>query len=225
MTATATSTAQDNEVSSGHTSGTSGTSISYDNADHNTAATSTLAQTCGGAETLTQSFSGSTGSLNADGQVTEDSEAYSGSCSGQTGYERNYTYGPNGWVIYQGSVVQGANPYNILYNPGSVATEISSHDSSGYFDTYDQTFNSTAAVTTQTPVSGSHGVSSDLRLRHSRSFVELDERYERDGLLLRLDRPDDGPHQLHGHGRLSVHRRRARSRLGGSARLGNAGQH
>ena len=153
-------TAQDNDVSSGHTSGTSSTAFSYDNADFNTAATSTLAE-CGGSETLTQSFSGSSGSRNADGQVSEDSEAYTGSCSGMPSYERNYSYDLDGRVVYQGSVAQGSSADNFTYDAAGFPTEISSHDSAGNFDTYTQVANSTEGVTSQTPVSGSGGSTTD----------------------------------------------------------------
>ena len=153
-------TAQDNNVSSGHTSGTSSTAFSYDNADLNTAATSTLTE-CGGSETLTQSFSGSSGSRNADGQVSEDSEAYTGSCSGMPSYERNYSYDLDGRVVYQGSVAQGSSADNFTYDAAGFPTEISSHDSAGNFDTYTQVANSTEGVTSQTPVSGSGGSTTD----------------------------------------------------------------
>ena len=46
-------TAQDNEVSSSYPNGTSGTTYAYDGADLNATATSSLAQTCGGQESLT----------------------------------------------------------------------------------------------------------------------------------------------------------------------------
>ena len=77
-----------------------------------------LAQTCGGQESLTQSFSGSGGSRNADGEVTEDTETYGGSCSGQASYERNYSYDLAGQVIYQGSVAQGPRREQLLLRPG-----------------------------------------------------------------------------------------------------------
>ena len=47
-------TSQANAVSTSHPSGTSATTFGYDNADLNTQAASTLTQTCGGSETLTQ---------------------------------------------------------------------------------------------------------------------------------------------------------------------------
>jgi RHS repeat-associated protein len=154
-------TSQDNEVSGSNPNGTSGTGYSYDNADYNTAATSSLAQSCGGAETLAQSFSGSTGSRDADGQVTEDSEAYTGSCTGQVSLERNYSYDLAGRVVYQGSVAQGSSGNNFAYSAAGFPTEISSHVSSwGNFDTYGQTHNSSEAVTGQTLIAGSGGANS-----------------------------------------------------------------
>ena len=143
-------TAQDNEVSSSYPNGTSGTTYAYDGADLNATATSSLAQTCGGQESLTQSFAGSGGSRNADGEVTEDSETYTGSCSDQGPYERNYSYDLAGQVIYQGSAAQGSSANNFAYSAAGVPTTISSHVSSGgNFDTYNQTPNSAEAVATQ----------------------------------------------------------------------------
>ncbi len=76
-------TAQNNAVSTANPNGTSSTTSAYDAADLNTTDTSTLNQTCGGTETLAESFSGTTGSRNPDGQVSEDSSSYNGSCSGR----------------------------------------------------------------------------------------------------------------------------------------------
>ena len=149
-------TAQDNEVSGSYPNGTSGTTFAYDGADLNTAATSSLTQ-CGGSETLTQSFSGSGGPRDADGQVTEDSESYSGSCSGLPSYERNYSYDLDGRVVYQGSVAEGSSANNFSYSAAGFPTEISSHDAQGNFDTYTQVPNPNEAVTSQTPISGSKG--------------------------------------------------------------------
>jgi len=154
-------TAQDNEVSSSYPNGTSGTTYAYDGADLNTTATSTLAQTCGGQESLTQSFAGSGGSRNADGEVTEDSETYTGSCSHQGSYERNYSYDLAGQVVFQGSVAQGSSANNFAYSPAGDPTEISSDASSGgSFDTYSQTYNTAEELTAQTPIPGSGGASS-----------------------------------------------------------------
>ena len=154
-------TAQDNEVSSASPNGTSGTTYAYDGADLNATATSSLASS----GDLAQSFAGSGGSRNADGEVTEDTETYTNSCSGQGSYERNYSYDLAGRVVYQGSVAQGSNANNFAYgttqHPTVVPTEISSHVSSGgNFDTYSQTYNSAEAVTAQTLIAGSGGVNS-----------------------------------------------------------------
>jgi RHS repeat-associated protein len=153
-------TTQDNDVSGANPNGTSGTTFSYDNADENTAAVT--AEVCSGSlGTLTQSFSGSGGSRNADGQVTEDSEVYGGSCESQPSYERNYSYDLAGQVIYQGSVAQGSSGDNFSYDPAGNPTEISGHDGSGNFDTYDQAFDDVGQVTGQTPVAGSAGSATD----------------------------------------------------------------
>jgi len=153
-------TAQDNNVSTTNPSGTSSTGFSYDPADLNTGTTSTLAQTCGGNETFTQSFAGAGGSRNPDGQLTQYQTSYSGSCSGQTGTQRNYTYDIAGRVVYQGSTTQGANANNFAYDPSGDVTTISSHDTSGNFDTYTQTFDNAGETLGQTPISGSHGSAS-----------------------------------------------------------------
>jgi RHS repeat-associated protein len=153
-------TAQANAVSPTVPGGTSSTSASYDAADNNTQSTSTLAQTCGGNETLTQSFSGTGGSLNPDNQVTADSEAYAGSCSGQGSYHRYYSYDPVGRVTYQGSTAQGASPNGFAYDPAGDPTTISSHDASSNFDTFTQGFDSAGQLSSQTPVAGSNGSSS-----------------------------------------------------------------
>ena len=124
-------TSQDNVVSTSNPSGTSSTSFAFDPADQNSSATSTLAQTCGGAETLTQSFSGTGGSRNADGQLTQNSNSYSGSCSAQTSNQRSYSYDAAGRVVYQGTSAQGASANNFGYDASGDPTTISSHDSGG----------------------------------------------------------------------------------------------
>ena len=153
-------TGQDNDVSTGEPDGTSSTTWAYDDAGYNTAATSALAQTCGGDETLTQSFSGTTGSRNPDGQVTSDEESYSGSCSGQGSYQRAYSYDPAGRVVYQGSSAQGSAPNSFAYDASGDPTTLSAHDSAGNLDTYTQSFDAAGEVTSQTPVTGSAGSAS-----------------------------------------------------------------
>jgi len=154
-------TAQDNAVSTSYPTGTSSTALSYDAADQNTQGVSTLTQTCSGnIETLTQSFSGSTGSRNPDGQVTQDKESYTNSCSSQSSYQRNYSYDVAGRVVYQGTAAQGANANNEAYDPSGDPTTISSHDTSNNFDTYTQVFDAAGEIQSQTPISGSHGVTS-----------------------------------------------------------------
>jgi RHS repeat-associated protein len=148
-------TAQDN-AAAGTT--TSSTAFSYDDADLNTSAVST--DTCGSADTLTQSFSGSTGSRNADGQVTQDEETYGSTCTGYANHERNYSYDIAGRVVYQAASTQGANPNRFSYDASGDLTEISSHDPSLSFDSYTQAFDAAGEVTGQTPISGSGGVAS-----------------------------------------------------------------
>lgn len=154
-------TAQDDVVNSANPSGTSSTTFSYDAADNNTSASSTAGQVCSSSdETLVQSFSGSTGSRNADGQLTSASDYYEGSCSEQVPYDVNYSYDPAGRVVYQGETAQGSNPNNFAYDAAGDPMTISSHDQEGNFDTYTQTFDPSGEVTAQTPVSGSGGSSS-----------------------------------------------------------------
>jgi RHS repeat-associated protein len=134
------------------------TTLDYDAADDPTEAQTSEA--CGdGSGTLTQDFSPDASPLNADGQVTEDEETDAGDCSG-TSYERNYSYDLDGRVVYQGSVAQGESAANFSYDAASDPSEISSHDSSDNFDTYDQDFDDAGEVTSQTPVEGSDGSSS-----------------------------------------------------------------
>ncbi len=149
-------TSQDNSVIL-NPSETSSTTYSYDNADESTQATSSIL--CGGtAGSLIQSFSGTGGSRNADGQVTKDSESYTGSCAGPGSYQRDYSYDQAGRVVYQGTVAQGASPNNVAYDSSGDPTTISSHDGSGNFDTYTQAFDSAGEIQSQTPISGSQGV-------------------------------------------------------------------
>jgi RHS repeat-associated protein len=153
-------TSQDNDVSGSYPDGTSSTSLTYNAADLNTGASSSI--NCGGADgTLAQSFSASTGSgsENPDGLLTEAYDGYSGVCSGSS-IERNYSYDDNSDVVYQGTTAQGSNPNNSAFDASGDPTTISSHDSSGNFDTYTQTFDAAGEVTGQSPVSGSDGVSS-----------------------------------------------------------------
>ena len=153
-------TGQANDVSTSIPSGTSSSAFSYDGADENTGAVSTLAQTCGGNETLTQSFSPSGSPRNPDGQLSEYTAGYTSSCSGQGSIQRNYSYDLAGRVVYQGRTAQGANPNTFAYDAAGDPTTISSHDAGGSFDTYTQTYDSAGEVTGQTPVSGSGGVAS-----------------------------------------------------------------
>lgn len=109
------------------------------------------------------SISGATlsnGSRNPDGQITEDYDAYSDSCSNTVNVERNYSYDTAGRVEYQGTTAQGGSASNFAYDASGNLTTISSHDSVGNFDTYTQTFDNAGETLSQTPISGSHGSSS-----------------------------------------------------------------
>ena len=140
--------------------GGSAFAAAYDAAGLETSATSTLNQSCGGPETLTQGFSGTAGSRNASGQVTQFSDTYTGSCSSQADSSRYYSYDASGRVTYQGTTAQGSNPATFAYDASSDPTTISSHDASGNFDTYTQSFDAAGEVTAQSPVVGSQGQSS-----------------------------------------------------------------
>jgi YD repeat-containing protein len=152
-------TGQDNNVNGTYPDGTSSTTWYYDDADNTASAASSYACT-GGTETLSQSFSGTGGSINPDDQLTQYSTSYAGACSAGTAYQRNYGYDLAGRVVYQGSAAQGSNANNFAYDAAEDPTKISSHDSSGNFDTYSQVFDGDGEVTAQSPISGSHGVSS-----------------------------------------------------------------
>jgi RHS repeat-associated protein len=153
-------TGQDNNVSGTNPNGTSNTAWAYDNADQTTQAASTLAQGCGGTVTLTQAFSGATGSVNPDGQLTQSLASYTGSCSNPASVQRDYSYDPAGRVTYQGSAAQGASASNYGYDPSGDPTTISNDDSSYTLDTYTQTFDNAGEDTGQTPIAGSGGSSS-----------------------------------------------------------------
>jgi RHS repeat-associated protein len=152
-------TAQDNNVNGTYPDGTSSTTWSYDAADNAAGGASSYACT-GGTETLSQSFSGSGGSINPDGQLTQYSTSYSGSCTAGTAYQRDYSYDLAGRVVYQGASSQGSNPNNFAYDPAGDPTTISSHDSSGNFDTYTGSYDNDGELTNQGPVSGSNGTTS-----------------------------------------------------------------
>jgi RHS repeat-associated protein len=153
-------TGQNNNVSTANPTGTSSSSWTYDTADEPSNAATTMTQTCGGTETLSQAFSGTGGSRNADGQLTAYATGYTNSCSSQTGQSRNYSYDPAGRLIYQGSTVQGSNANNFAYDPAGDPTKISQHDASANFNTYTQSFDNAGELTAQTPISGSGGTSS-----------------------------------------------------------------
>ena len=152
-------TSQASVVSTANPSGTSSTAFSFDNANWNTQATSTL--NCSGTNgTLTQSIPSTSPGRNANGQVTQDTQSYVGSCAGPSANQRNYSYDQAGRVVYQGTTAQGASPNKMIYDASGDPTQISSHDSSGSFNSYTQAFDSAGQTTSQTPISGSGGNSS-----------------------------------------------------------------
>ena len=153
-------TNQANHVSTSNPNGTSSTASTYDNADLPTAATTSINQTCGGSENVTQSFSGSTGSRNPDGQLTAETTSYSATCSGQTTSTLDYSYDTAGQVTYQGTTTQGSSANNFGYDASGDPTTLSAH-SGASLDTYTQTFDAAGEVTSQTPIAGSGGSTTD----------------------------------------------------------------
>jgi RHS repeat-associated protein len=153
-------TSQDNDVSTSSPSGTSGTAFYYDYADENTSAVSSdLCVTS--ADTLTQSFSGSSGSHNADGQLTEYDATNATYCAGYANHERNYSYDEDGRVVFQGAVAQGSSANTFSYDASGDPTEVSEHATSGgTFDNFSQSFDAAGEITAQSPESGSGGSSS-----------------------------------------------------------------
>ena len=154
-------TNQANDVSTSNPGGTSSTAQTYDAADNATSAVSSIKQTCGSSETLTQSFSGSTGSRNPDGQLTSSTNSYSATCSGQSTSTADYSYDAAGRVTYQGTTAQGSSPATFAYDASGDPTTLTSHASAGgSTDSYTQAFDNAGEVTSQTPVSGSGGSTS-----------------------------------------------------------------
>ena len=158
-------TGQDNDVSTSNPTGTSNTMWSYDNADENTGAATTMNQSCGGPETLNHVFNTpGVGSRNADGQLTAFTFSYSGSCSSQTGLARSYSYDKAGRLTYAGSTAasQGTHPNNYGYDPAGDLTMLLGRDPSGTRGTFIQTFDNAGEVTGQAPISGSAGATSSF---------------------------------------------------------------
>ena len=152
-------TSQDNDVSAADLNGTSSTTFTYDKADENTQAIT--AEMCSGSPgTLTQSFSGSGGSRNTDGEVTEDSEVYGGACEASPPMSATT---PTTWQVRSSTRAlwpKDPLPTTSPTTPQATRPRYLSHDSSGNFDTYDQSFDSAGEVTGQTPVAGSSGSAS-----------------------------------------------------------------
>jgi len=127
------------------------TTFGFDSADRPTGTSSTYEQSCGGTVTLAQSYSGSTGSLNPDGQLTTETDsAPSTSCSAAIAYSRGYSYDQAGRLVYQGSGPQGANPNNIAYDPAGNPTTLYSENSSGTYASTSQSFNGAEQLSSQT---------------------------------------------------------------------------
>ena len=153
-------TGQTNGDTGSDPSGTSSTQFTYDAANENSSATSTIAQSCSSSpETLVQSFSGAGGARNPDGQLTADSQSYAGSCSSAPSYQRDYSYDAAGRLVYEGTTPQVTGqttlPDDYAYDPAGNLTEISNFDTSGGFDTYTNNLDQNGMLVSQTPASGS----------------------------------------------------------------------
>jgi RHS repeat-associated protein len=153
-------TAQNNAVTDTNTSGTSSTAFSYDSADEPTSATSSV--TCGtGSGSLTQSFLGSAGSRNPDGQLTEETDSFGGSCTGASTTDY-YGYDPAGRVDYQGTSAETSpSQNNFAYDASGDPTTISTTGTSGSLTKYTQTFDNAGELETQAPAGGGTGVTYD----------------------------------------------------------------
>jgi len=112
--------------------------------------------------TVSQSFTGSTGGRNADGQLTSDTLKVADGCStpDTATLAHDYSYDQAGRVVYEGNVAQGASAANFGYDAAGNATTMSGTDSSGHFDTYTQSADSAGEALSQTPIAGSGGLSS-----------------------------------------------------------------
>jgi RHS repeat-associated protein len=124
--------------------------------------TNTTTSTCtNSSATLTQNFGPNqtpgTGSYNQNGQVTQYYQEYLTNCGNSAALQRNYSYDQAGHLTYQGSAPQGSAANNFSYDPSNNPTLVSSHDAAGNFDTYNQSFNSSGQVTSETPITGSKG--------------------------------------------------------------------
>ena len=109
-------TGQDNNVTSTNPNGTSTTASAYDNADYNTQPPPPPPAPPAAPKPSPRRSPASGGARNPDGQLTQDSQTYSGSCPYNNAYQRDYSYDLAGRVVYQGSAAQGANPNNIGYD-------------------------------------------------------------------------------------------------------------
>jgi len=169
--------------------GTSSTAFSYDAADVSTSNVSTITCPTSGTETLTQGFAGSSGSRNDDGQVTADTSTYSGSCAGSTVQPQHYGYDQAGRVDYEGTAAQGSNPNNFVYNNAGDPTTFSTLTGSTT-DTYTDVPDNAGEVTSQTPVSGSGGSTSDYtydtlgdRISNTSGSITTNYQYDQTGRM------------------------------------------
>ena len=140
--------------------GTSSTTFSYDAADNAAPGPPRARPAPVAPRRCTQSFSGTGGSINPDGQLTQYSTSYAGSCSGRACYQRDYSYDPAGRVVYQGSPPKARTPTTSPTTLPGTRPKFPATTAAGNFDTYSQVFDGDGEVTAQTPVSGSDGTTS-----------------------------------------------------------------
>jgi RHS repeat-associated protein len=145
-------TAQDNNVSTSNPSGTSNATTSFDNAD---SALGTATHSCTSLGTTTGSYTSAT--LNADGQVTQSPIENVQSCGGTASFlNKGYSYDVAGRVSWEGLGTQGANPANFAYDPSGDPSTLA-NNTAGTTDTFTQAFDGAGEVTSQTPIAGSGG--------------------------------------------------------------------
>jgi len=147
-------TTQSNASSS--CTGTNSTTFSYDAADQNSQAVSDLS--CS-STALTQSFSGTSGSRNDDGLVTEDGQSFASGCGVTSPGSRFYSYDAAARVAYEGINTQGSNPANFAYdaagNPKTFSTL-----SGSTLTTHHNSYDNAGEITCENTTTGCTGATS-----------------------------------------------------------------
>ena len=140
----------DGNLTNETTDGTSSTTFAYDPADQNTSSSTTLNQTCGGSETLTQTLTpGPSAATGLTSQLANYTTGYTGSCSGQASTTDYDTYDSAGRLTYQNPLAPGS--------PGAPASPNFSYDGAG-----DPTAISEQVGTTQTKFAQAFNAASQI---------------------------------------------------------------